>query len=85
MSPIATFIFGVMVGYVVHRSFRGKEGFGLARLGGIVGLLGGTALVGRLPSAAVDIYIFGVALGFFGYVALMRILGERFADFLRDD
>jgi hypothetical protein len=68
--------FGIVVGYVTYRTLRHKAETGLGDIAAVIGAVGGAAIIRLFPTGTVsfDSYAFGLAIGFFSYLALSLVL-----------
>jgi hypothetical protein len=74
------FWFGAVVGFVTYRTLRHKTSSGLSDIAGVIGAIGGSAVLRLFPSSteSFDQYAFGLALGFFGYLVISVLLASIF-------
>jgi|ERR1700722_7951954 hypothetical protein len=69
--------FGAVLGWFTYFTLRYKTGHAMSDLSAVIAALGGGAIL-RLFSAGSQVfsyYSIGLAVGFFGYVAVLLIIG----------
>src|SRR4051794_26433105 len=74
--------FGVVIGWVTYGALRKRSGpAGLGDISAVVGAVGGSAVLGLFPSGSkmFAAYGIGLAVGFFGYLAILLVLVNRLA------
>jgi len=68
MEWLGPFCFGLVIGWVTYRTLRRKtDGVALGDIAGVIGAVGGAAVVALFKSNAFDSYCVGLAIGFFAY------------------
>jgi hypothetical protein len=70
------FWFGFVVGFVTYRTLRHTTTAGLNDIAAVIGAIGGGAVLKLFPPDTVSFndYAFGLALGFFLYLAISLII-----------
>jgi uncharacterized membrane protein YeaQ/YmgE (transglycosylase-associated protein family) len=71
--------FGIVIGWVTHRTLRRQETTQLGDIAAVVGAVGGAAVMRIYPSGS-DLfawYAAGLALGFFGYLVVALIFAPQ--------
>jgi uncharacterized membrane protein YeaQ/YmgE (transglycosylase-associated protein family) len=79
-AELGAVLFGVVVGWVTYRTLiRRSDEATLSDIATVIGAVGGGAVVGLFDSPHLfGLYSIGLAVGFFGYLALFRIInGSR--------
>lgn len=81
--------FGLVIGFVTYRTLRHKKDSGISDIAAVIGAVGGGAVLILFPAGTVrfDQYAIGLAIGFFGYLAIAILLAgeDKAATFLGDD
>jgi uncharacterized membrane protein YeaQ/YmgE (transglycosylase-associated protein family) len=74
------FWFGVVIGYITYRTLRHKAQSGVSDIASVVGAVGGGAILKLFPTgtSSFDEYGFGLATGFFLYLALSLVIAAWF-------
>jgi len=74
------FWFGVVLGFVTYRTLKHKTKSGVSDIAAVAAALGGGATARLFPSGTegFDSYCFGMAAGFFGYLALSIVIAAIF-------
>jgi hypothetical protein len=69
--------FGAVIGWITYFTMRYKKDHAISDIGAIVGAIGGAGILALFSreSHLFSWYAVGLAIGFFGYVAVLLILG----------
>jgi O-antigen/teichoic acid export membrane protein len=79
MESLGAALFGIVIGWVTYRTLRRSAGnVGLSDIATVIGAVGGGVVAQRFEDPdAFGWYAVGLAIGFFGYLALAMILEGR--------
>ena len=71
--------FGIVMGWVTHRTLRRQETTQIGDIAAVIGALGGAAVLRLYPSGSglFDSYAIGLAIGFFAYLAMAFVVAPR--------
>jgi hypothetical protein len=70
------FWFGLVVGFITYRTLKHRSRSGISDIAAVIGALGGGATTRLFPNGSVSFenYCAGLAVGFFGYLAISLVL-----------
>lgn len=78
MESFGPFCFGLVIGWITYRTLRRKvDDVALGDIAGVIGAVGGAAIVALFKNAAFDAYSVGLAAGFFSYLVMGMIMDKR--------
>ncbi|MFD0472582.1 hypothetical protein [Nonomuraea thailandensis] len=74
MAVIGAICFGLVIGWITYGTLRHqRSGVGLTELAAVLGAVGGGLVTALLLPAVFGGYAVGLAVGFFGYLALVTL------------
>lgn len=79
LAGVGAVCFGLVVGWVTYRTLaRRTDGVALSDIATVIGAIGGAAVVALFnDKQQFGLYSIGLAVGFFGYLALYGLMSGR--------
>jgi uncharacterized membrane protein YeaQ/YmgE (transglycosylase-associated protein family) len=77
MDRVGAICFGAVIGWITYFTMRYKKDHTISDISGIIGAIGGAAVLALFSrdSRLFSWYAVGLAIGFFGYVIVLLLLG----------
>ena len=77
MDSAGAICFGAVIGWITYFTMRFKKDHSISDISGIVGAVGGAAVLALFSreSHLFSCYAVGLAIGFFGFVTVLLLLG----------
>lgn len=77
MDRVGAICFGAVIGWITYFTMRYKKDHAISDISGIVGAIGGAAVLALFSreSHLFSWYAVGLAIGFFGYVVVLLLIG----------
>ena len=76
INDIGSLCFGLMIGWITHRTLRRKTGSGLSDIAGVIGAVSGGAVTALFKDSSFSLYCIGLAVGFFLYFIIALLLSR---------